>query len=217
MGTLQRLLDNNQLWAAERVKEDPEFFRRLALMQRPHTLWIGCSDSRVAANVITGTLPGEIFVHRNLSNLVIHTDVNMLSVLEFALNVLQIEDVVVCGHYGCGGVTAAMTNQSFGAINKWLRHIKDVYRLHEAEVRSLPTEQEQQERLVELNVREQVSNLAKTSVVQKLWKREARPTLHGWVYGLETGLIQQLLELGPDTEIDPIYRYDDAGKGPDEA
>ncbi len=209
MGTLQRLLDNNRLWAAERVREDPEFFRRLALIQRPKTLWIGCSDSRVAANVITGTIPGEIFVHRNVANLVIHTDVNMLSVLEYALNVLQVKDVVVCGHYDCGGVTAAMTNQTFGAINKWLRHIKDVYRLHETEVRSLPSERERQDRLVELTVREQVSNLAKTSVVQKLWKQEGRPTLHGWVYGLENGLIQPLLELGPETEIDPIYRYDD--------
>lgn len=217
MGTLQRLLDNNRLWAAERVREDPEFFHRLALIQRPNTLWIGCSDSRVAANVITGTIPGEIFVHRNVANLVIHTDVNMLSVLEYALNVLQVKDVIVCGHYDCGGVNAAMTNQTFGAINKWLRHIKDVYRLHETEVRSLPSERERQDRLVELNVREQVLNLAKTSVIQKLWKREGRPTLHGWVYGLENGLIRPLLELGPETEIDPIYRYDDIAKSPDEA
>jgi carbonic anhydrase len=209
MARLQRLLENNRAWVAERVVEDPEYFRRLALIQQPELLWIGCSDSRVAANVITGTLPGEVFVHRNLANLVIHTDVNMLSVLEYAVNVLKVSDVIVCGHYGCGGVRAAMTNQTFGAINKWLRHIKDVYRFHQAEVNSLPTEEERQDRLVELNVREQVSNLAKTSVIQGLWKREQRPTLHGWAYGLKTGYINPLLELGPQTAIDPIYRYDD--------
>ena len=209
MSTLQRLLNNNREWVAERVREDPDYFKRLALLQRPQFLWIGCSDSRVAANVITGTLPGEVFVHRNVANLVIHTDVNMLSVLEYAVNVLKVKDVIVCGHYGCGGVRAAMTNQTFGAINKWLRHIKDVYRFHEAEVNALPTDEERQNRLVELNVLEQVSNLAKTSVIQGLWKREQRPTLHAWVYGLQTGFIKPLLELGPDTQIDPIYRYDD--------
>ena len=217
MGTLQRLLSGNQEWAAERVREDPDYFRRLALIQQPGLLWIGCSDSRVAANVITGTMPGEIFVHRNVANLVVHTDVNMLTVLEYAVNVLKVHDVIVCGHYGCGGVKAAMTNQSFGAINKWLRHIKDIYRLHESDVKSQPTEEAQQDRLVELNVREQVSNLAKTSVIQGLWKRERRPTLHGWVYGLQTGLIEPLLELGPDTVIDPIYRYDAVPPTTDEA
>lgn len=209
MSTLQRLIDNNRAWAAERVREDPEFFRRLAHLQQPGVLWIGCSDSRVAANVITGTMPGEIFVHRNLANLVIHTDVNLISVLEYALKVLKVKDVIVCGHYGCGGVLAAMSNHSFGPINKWLRHIKDVYRLHELDVKALPTEEARQDRLVELNVREQVANLAKTSVIQGLWKRDRRPTLHGWVYGLQTGFIEPLLELGPDSDIDPIYRYDE--------
>ncbi len=208
MSSLQRLLTQNREWAAERVREDPEFFHRLAHIQQPGALWIGCSDSRVAANVITGTLPGEIFVHRNVANLVVHTDVNMLTVLEYAVHVLKVEDVIVCGHYGCGGVLAAMTNTSYGPINKWLQHIKDIYRLHENEVNSLPTVEARQDRLVELSVREQVSNLSKTSVIQGLWKREQRPTLHAWVYGLQTGHIESLLVMGPETVIDPIYRYD---------
>ncbi len=207
MSTLDRFLRNNRDWSAERVREDPEFFSKLAKLQQPEVLWIGCSDSRVAANVITGTMPGEIFVHRNLANLVVHTDVNLLSVLEYALTVLKVKHVIVCGHYGCGGVRAAMSNQSFGSINKWLRHLKDVYRLHQHEVRDL-SEDERADKLVEFNVEEQVANLTKTALIQRLWKEEQRPTLHGWVYGLETGIIQPLLECGPDTPIDPLYRYE---------
>jgi carbonic anhydrase len=206
---LERLLRNNEAWAAARLKEDPEFFARLARLQAPEVLWIGCSDSRVAANVITDTLPGEIFVHRNVANLVIHTDVNLLSVLEYGVNILGVKHIIVCGHYGCGGVRAALTNQSFGIINTWLRAIKDVYRLHEAELRACATDDARLDRLVELNVREQLYHLAKTEVIQKAWKDGNRPTLHGWVYGLETGRLVPQLELPPGAPVEEIYRYDD--------
>jgi carbonic anhydrase len=208
MSALDRLLKNNQTWAAERVREDPEFFTRLAHLQSPEVLWIGCSDSRVAANVITGTLPGEIFVHRNIANLVVHTDVNLLSVLEYGVNVLKVKHVIVSGHYGCGGVRAAMANQSLGIINTWLHSIKDIYRLHEDELRRITDEDARLARLVELNVLEQVTNLAKTAVIQKAWKEDRRPTLHGWVYGLDTGLLVPQVELVPGSAVDGVYRYD---------
>lgn len=211
MESLQRLLDQNKQWAKERVQEDPEFFSRLSKIQKPHTLWIGCSDSRVAANVVTRTDPGEIFVQRNIANMVIHTDLNVLSVLEYAVNVLEVHDIIVCGHYGCGGVKAAMTNHSFGIINKWLRNIKDVYRFHETELKAIADEGERTDRLVELNVREQVLNLAKTSIVQKAWLKRKAPNLHGWVYGLDDGIIHPLVELEAGYPLDEVYRYDDLG------
>ncbi|PZX60711.1 carbonate dehydratase [Hydrotalea sandarakina] len=209
MQAYQQLLNNNETWAKKRVEDDPEFFSRLAHIQKPEFLWIGCSDSRVPADMITGTQPGEIFVHRNIANMVIHTDVNLLSVLEYAVNQLKVKHVIVCGHYGCGGVRAAMTNHSLGIINKWLRNIKDVYRFHREELDAITSEDERANRLTELNVREQVMNLAKTSIIQKAWKYEQKPHLHGWVYGLADGIIHPIFEMPAGTHIDPLYEYDD--------
>jgi carbonic anhydrase len=209
MNQYQRLLLENKAWAQTKVQEDPEFFKRLVDIQRPEFLWIGCSDSRVPPNEITQTQPGEIFIHRNVANLVIHTDLNLLSVLQYAVEVLQVKHIIVCGHYGCGGVKAAMSQSSLGLINKWLRHIKDVYRFHQDELNALTDEKERVNRLIELNVIEQVLNLAETSIVQTAWKKNGYPYLHGWVYGLNDGLIKVLSEVEPNGgEMLPIYRYD---------
>src|SRR6478735_7601087 len=178
MTSYEKLLLENKAWASEKIQDDPEYFQRLSQIQAPEFLWIGCSDSRVPANEITGTQPGEIFVHRNIANMVIHTDLNLISVLEYAVNVLKVQHIIVCGHYGCGGVKAAMTRHSVGIINKWIRNIKD--------------ETKRVDRLVELNVQEQVINLAKTSIVQTAWKYHQRPAIHGWVYGLNDGLIKPI-------------------------
>jgi len=198
----------NKAWAAEKVLDDPDFFKRLSALQEPEFLWIGCSDSRVPANEITGTQPGEIFVHRNIANMVVNTDLNMLSVLQYAVEVLKVKHVIVCGHYGCGGVKAALTQHSFGIINKWLRNIKDVYRFHRDEIDALASNEEKVDRLCELNVQEQVLNLAKTSIIQKAWKENNRPHLHGWVYGLQNGIINPIFEMAPGDHIDPIYEFD---------
>jgi carbonic anhydrase len=209
MKPYEKLLEANKAWAAQRISDDPGFFRNLADLQTPEFLWIGCSDSRVPANEITGTKPGEIFVHRNVANMVVHTDLNLLSVLQYAVEVLKVQHIIVCGHYGCGGVNAALTNHSFGIINKWLRNIKDVHRLYRDEIDNISDPKDQADRLTELNVREQVMNLAKTSIVQKAWKEEQRPDLHGWVYGLDDGLIKPVFEMGAGTHMDPIYEFDD--------
>ncbi|WP_240312746.1 carbonate dehydratase [Flavihumibacter solisilvae] len=209
MTAYDKLLLENKAWAAEQVSTDPNFFKRLSGIQKPDFLWIGCSDSRVPANEITGTQPGEIFVHRNIANMVVHTDLNLLSVLEYAVVHLKVQHVIVCGHYGCGGVKAAMTKHNFGLINKWLRNIKDVYRFHRDEIDSIESEEKRTDRLVELNVQEQVMNLAKTSIIQKAWKAEERPHLHGWVYGLNDGIIKPVFEMAPNTHIDNLYEYDD--------
>ena len=208
MLSYEKLLLENKAWAEERNLEDPDYFKVLAAQQAPEFLWIGCSDSRVPANQITGTLPGEIFVHRNISNLVVNTDLNMLSVLQYAVEVLKVKHVIVCGHYGCGGIKAAMGKHHFGIINHWLKNIKDVYRMHRNEIDSLKTEDERVNKLTELNVTEQVFNLAKTSIIQKAWKEDNRPHLHGWVYGLNDGIIKPVCEMEPGTEIDPLYEYD---------
>jgi carbonic anhydrase len=208
MKVYEKLLLENKAWAAEKILDDPEFFTRLASLQEPEFLWIGCSDSRVPANEITGTQPGEIFVHRNIANMVVHTDLNLLSVLSYAVDVLKVQHIIVCGHYGCGGVKAALTKHSFGIINKWLRNIKDVYRIHREEIDSLKEEEQRVNRLVELNVIEQVMNLAKTSIVQKAWKENNRPQLHGWVYGLNNGIINPVFEMSAGSHIDPIYEFD---------
>jgi carbonic anhydrase len=208
MKSYEKLLEENKIWAAGKIAQDPEFFSRLANVQTPEYLWIGCSDSRVPPNEITGTEPGEIFIHRNIANMVVHTDLNMLSVLHYAVNVLKVKHVIVCGHYGCGGVKAAMTQNSYGIINKWLRNIKDVYRIHREEFYSIPDENKKVDRLVELNVKEQVLNLAKTSIIQQAWKDQNGPHLHGWVYGLENGLIKPIMEMQAGTHIDPIYEFD---------
>lgn len=210
MKIYEKLLLENKAWAGEKVKADPEYFSRLADIQKPDFLWIGCSDSRVPANEITNTQPGEIFVHRNIANLVVHTDVNLLSVLDYAVTHLKVKHVIVCGHYGCGGVKASMTNHDYNQVlNMWLRNIKDVNRLHRDELNTITDEQQKFDRLVELNVQEQVIHLAKTSIIQRAWKNEQRPHLHGWVYGLKDGLIKPVFEMSANTNIDSLYEYDD--------
>lgn len=204
----KELLKNNRKWSEEVRRNNPDFFPTLAKQQHPKYLWIGCSDSRVPANEVTGTLPGEIFVHRNIANMVVHTDLNLLSVLQYAVDYLKVEHIIVCGHYGCGGVLAAMKNESLGIINKWLRNIKDVYRLHKEELIAIPDEQKRMDRMIELNVIEQVMDLAKTSIVQKAWLDRQSPMLHGWVYSLEDGLLKELIGLPPGSDqIDPIYKF----------
>ncbi len=206
----EKLLLENKAWAKEMITNDPDFFNRLAKLQTPEFLWIGCSDSRVPANQITGTQPGEVFVHRNIANMVVNTDVNLLSVLDYAVNHLKVKNVIVCGHYGCGGVKAATTNSDLKPVlNMWLRNIKDVIRLHRDELNSIPDEEKRVDRLVELNVREQVMNLAKTSIIQRAWKEDRRPDLHGWVYGLKDGLINPVFEMSAGTHIDDIYEFSD--------
>ncbi|MDZ4793704.1 MAG: carbonic anhydrase [Bacteroidota bacterium] len=210
MKPYETLLAENKAWAADMLKTDPEFFRKLSELQTPEYLWIGCSDSRVPANQITGTMPGEIFVHRNVANLVINNDVNVLSVLDYAVNHLKVKHVIVCGHYGCGGIKAAITkNDLKPVLNMWLRNIKDVYRIHRSELDLIFDENKKTDRLVELNVMEQVFNLAKTSIIQRAWKHEQRPDLHGWVYGLKDGLIKPVYEMKAGTHIDSLYEYDD--------
>lgn len=209
MTSYEKLLLENKAWAHEKVLDDPEFFSRLEHLQTPEFLWIGCSDSRVPANEITGTQPGEIFVHRNIANLVINTDVNMLSVLEYAVEVLKVKHVIVCGHYGCGGVKAAITNKNFKQVlNMWLRHIKDIYRVHKNEIETVPEGEERVNLLIEITVKEQVINLAKTSIVQKAWQERNAPHLHGWVYSLSDGIINPVFEMEAGTKIDHIYEYD---------
>jgi carbonic anhydrase len=209
MNQYQKLLLQNKEWSEEMREKDQKFFSRLANQQQPKFLWIGCSDSRVPANEVTGTDPGEIFVHRNIANMVVHTDLNMLSVLQYAVEVLKVEHVIVCGHYGCGGVKAAFEKQNLGLINKWLRNIKEVYKMYADEIDAIETEHDKLHRLVELNVIEQCNDLLKTSIIQRAWKAEKRPVVHGWVYGLEDGLIKELITIEPDlNNLDPIFRYD---------
>lgn len=209
MTSYEKLLLENKAWAKEKTEDDPEFFSRLAYLQTPEFLWIGCSDSRVPANEITGTQPGEIFVHRNIANLVVNTDVNLLSVLEYAVRVLEVKHVIVCGHYGCGGIKAAMTNTDHDQVlNMWLRNIKDVYRLHRQEIDGLGEGDARTNRLVELTVKEQVMNLAKTSIIQKAWANRGAPHLHGWVYSIGDGIIKPIFEMPSGTHIDSIYEYE---------
>jgi carbonic anhydrase len=208
MKPFEKILKDNKEWAAQMVAADPDYFKRLVELQNPEVLWIGCSDSRVPANTITGTEPGEIFVHRNIANMVVHTDLNLLSVLEYAVNVLKVKHIIVCGHYGCGGVKAAMNRHSIGIINKWIRNIKDVYRIHRDELESITDEEERANKLIELNVREQVMNLAKTSIVQSAWKHHQRPHLHGWVYGLQDGIIKPVSDISPGSHFDELYEFD---------
>jgi len=208
MESYHELLTRNKLWAEQQKKDDPGYFERLSTGQKPKFLWIGCSDSRVPANQITGTEPGEIFVHRNIANMVVHTDLNMLSVLQYAVEVLEVNHIIVCGHYGCGGVAAALTNKDYGIINKWLRNIKDVYRIHKDEIEAIENEELRMNRLVELNVQEQIFDLAKTSIVQRAWADRGLPHLHGWVYGLHDGRIKEVYNMNSGTTLDDIYTYD---------
>ena len=207
MSVIENLLLNNKAWAEDRIEENPDYFKKLAALQTPEYLWIGCSDSRVPANEVTGTAPGEIFVHRNIANMVVHTDINLLSVLTYAVDVLEVKHIIVCGHYGCGGVKAAMGNDYLPLINNWLRNIKDVYKANRPELQSIQDEEKQFDRLVELNVLEQVHHLAETNIVQGAWKKREMPLIHGWVYGLNNGIINPLITIGPDSEMDPLYKY----------
>ena len=209
MFSYEKLLEENKKWAADKTGHDPGYFERLSHLQTPEFLWIGCSDSRVPANEITGTQPGEIFVHRNVANLVINTDVNLLAVLDYAVAHLKVRHVIVCGHYGCGGIRAAATKTDFRPVlNMWLRNIKDVIRHHRGELSQFTDDEQRLDRLVELNVQEQVFNLAKTTIIQRAWKQEQRPDLHGWVYGLKDGIIKPVFEMKAGTHIDPLYEYD---------
>ena len=204
------LLNDNKQWAAKKLKEDPGFFDRLLHVQSPEFLWIGCSDSRVPPDQITQTEPGEIFIHRNVANLVVNTDVNLMSVLDYAVNHLKIKHVIVCGHYGCGGIKAAMSNEDFNQVlNMWLRNIKDIYRIHRKEMDAIADENTRVNKMVELNVKEQVFNLAKTAIIQKAWSNDQRPDLHGWVYDLHDGIIKPVVEMKAGIDIDPLYEYDD--------
>ncbi len=211
MKTFEKLLLENKAWAQDMVLADPNFFSRLADVQKPEVLWIGCSDSRVPSEIVVNAQPGEIFVHRNIANQVITTDFNSLSVLQYAVDVLKVNHVIVCGHYNCGGIRASLKKQNPNLlmVNKWLKHIKDVYRLHEGELDALGSEDARVHRLVELNVIEQIYNLAHTSIIQGAWNQDRRPILHGWVYGLQDGIIKELVSLPPGSQLSPIYEYAD--------
>ena len=203
----KKILENNKKWVETSLALDPDYFENLAVKQSPPLLWIGCSDSRVPANEIVGAKPGEVFVHRNIANMVVHTDMNMLSVLDYAVNVLMVKHVIVCGHYGCGGVQAAMGNQSIGIIDNWIRHIKDVYRLHQNQLDAIENETDRFNTFVEMNVKEQVFDLAKTSIVQSAWKKGQDLTLHGWVYGLNSGFVTDLdVNISSNVELDTVYQ-----------
>jgi carbonic anhydrase len=192
MRVLSQLFENNRAWAADMTRREPDFFARLACQQEPHYLWIGCSDSRVPANQIVGLLPGEMFVHRNVANVVVHSDLNCLSALQFAVDVLRVRNVIVCGHYGCGGVLAALRDDRLGLIDNWLRHVQDVRSEHEAQLARLPSEKQRHDRLCELNVIEQVVNVCRTTVVRDAWARGQEIAVHGWIYGLADGLLRDL-------------------------
>ena len=205
--TTDCLLERNRLWAARVREQDPEFFGRLVAQQAPRFLWIGCSDSRVPSTQIVDVDPGSVFVHRNVANLVIHTDMNCLSVLQYAVEVLQVEDIIVCGHYGCGGIRCAMESTQHGLIDNWLRHVKDIYDLHRRELIPITDLEKRAARLVELNVLHQVYNVARTTIVQNAWSRGAKLTIHGWAYRIDTGIVHDMgVKVGSQREIGAIYR-----------
>lgn len=209
MKKYEQLLLQNRAWVEQKLSDDKDFFNRLANVQKPEFLWIGCADSRVPANEITGTNPGEVFVHRNIANMVVHTDMNMLSVLDYAVNVLEVNHVIVCGHYGCGGVRAAMMNKQVGLIDNWIRHIKDVYRMHQDELEAIADMKQREDRFIELNVIEQVYDLGKTSIIQNSWQRRGGPYVHGWVYDIRNGLIKDLkVSMHDDSEMPDVYRFE---------
>ena len=203
----KKIIENNKKWVEDQLVNDKEYFKDLAKGQQPPLLWIGCSDSRVPANEIIGAKPGEVFVHRNIANMVVHSDMNMLSVLDYAVNVLKVKHVIVCGHYGCGGVKAAMSNDSIGIIDNWIRHIKDVYRLHSDYLDSINNDNDRFNAFVELNVKEQVFDLSKTSIVQSAWKNGQDLTLHGWSYGLNSGYVTDLnVNMSSNKDLDDVYQ-----------
>lgn len=204
-----KLMLSNRAWAKEKLDVDNDYFINLAKDQQPDYLWIGCSDSRVPANEIIGAQPGELFVHRNIANLVVHSDLNLLSVLEYAVTHLGVKHIIVCGHTGCGGVKASMTQTNFDLLNKWLRYLKDIYFHHRAEIDAIENEIDRVNKLVEINVVEQVNNLVKTSVVQKAWNHRQGPKIHGWVYDMQTGLLNSVVELNHESPIDETYKFID--------
>lgn len=208
METIKKLLLENKAWAQSKRDADQDYFTKMAKDQNPEYLWIGCSDSRVPPSEITNTDPGEMFVHRNIANLVVHTDMNFLSVLQYAVENLKVRHVIVCGHYNCGGVKAALSNQSLGLINNWVRNIKDTYFTHKVEVDGVRDATDRVNRLVELNVIEQAKNLLHTSIIQRAWHERQYPIIHGWVYDLNSGLLKQLITLDSNTSIDSAYRFD---------
>lgn len=205
----KKLLSNNKKWVVKQLNKDPNYFEDLAQGQNPEYLWIGCSDSRVPANEVTGTRPGDIFVHRNIANMVVHSDMNLLSVLSYGVEVLKVKHIIVCGHYGCGGVLAAMGNKQFGLIDNWLRHIKDVYRMYHKELDAIEDVTQRGRRFVEVNVMEQVLDLGKTSIVQNAW-RDGQPLhLHGWVYDIGDGIIKDLnVTIRDVKDLHDIYQFD---------
>ncbi len=208
MPDLEHLFQNNRTWSNEIKRRDPEFFGKLAAQQSPEYLWIGCADSRVPANEIIGLLPGEVFVHRNVANIVIHTDFNCLSCIQFAVEMLQIKHIIVCGHYGCGGVKAAMQSSQLGLIDNWLRYIKDIYQKYQDVLEAIPEEPERLARLCELNVVEQVSNVCHTTIVQSAWDRGQTLAVHGWIYDLSDGLLQDLnVRITKPEELSSLYQY----------
>jgi carbonic anhydrase len=209
MRVLKYIFDNNRAWAEKMRETDPTFFQKLAAQQSPEYLWIGCADSRVPANEIMGLMPGEVFVHRNIANVVVHSDLNCLSVIQYAVEVLQVKHIIVVGHYGCGGVAAAMQHKEFGLIDNWLRHLKDIYQRHEAELDSITDEKERHNRFCELNVIEQVRNVCYTTIVQGAWRRGQSLAVHGWVYGLNDGHLRDLdVTILSPAELDTLYRME---------
>jgi carbonic anhydrase len=198
----------NKAWVQEKTNLSPGYFQELAREQKPEFLWIGCSDSRVPAEEVTGTQPGEVFSHRNIANLVNHTDFNLLSVLSFAVDYLKVKHIIVCGHYGCGGIRAALSSHRYGVLDEWLRQIKDVYHANHEIIQATGSFEQQADKLVELNIYQQLKNLMKTHIIQKAWHEERRPILHGWVYGISDGLIKNLYKVEPGSPIDAIYRFD---------
>jgi carbonic anhydrase len=208
MKEYKKLLLSNKAWASERLNLDEHYFEDLSKDQNPLFLWIGCADSRVPAEEITHADPGEIFVHRNVANMVVHTDMNLLSVLQYAVEVLKIKHIIICGHYNCGGVKAAMTNKDFGLINKWLRNIKEVYEKHYDELQAIKNEQSHFNAMVELNVKEQIQNLAKTTIVQKAWENNQLPHLHGWVFDIHKGEIKEVVNISAGEWKSPVFKYE---------
>ncbi len=209
MRVLKYIFDNNRAWAEKMRETDPTFFQKLAAQQSPEYLWIGCADSRVPANEIMGLMPGEVFVHRNIANVVVHSDLNCLSVIQYAVEVLQVKHIMVVGHYGCGGVAAAMQHREFGLIDNWLRHLKDIYQRHESELDRITDEKERHNRFCELNVIEQVRNVCYTTIVQGAWRRGQSLAVHGWVYGLNDGHLRDLdVTILSPAELDSLYRME---------
>lgn len=208
MDSIKRLLLENKAWSQAKIDLDPSYFKKMAIDQNPEYLWIGCADSRVPPSEITNTDPGQMFVHRNIANLVANNDMNVLSVISYAVEHLKVPHIIICGHYNCGGIKAAMSNQHLGLLNNWIKNIKDVYTLHRNEVDAFDNPTERVNKLVEVNVKAQVDNLKHNAVIQRAWKNNQRLFLHGWVYDLNTGLLKQISTEGPDTQVRDEYTYD---------